>query len=79
MNFIIIIFFFVDNPAYVAVALSNDNKMGDDSAMECVPEGGRVRTYSSWTSSQPNYGASRQDVVSYNENSSCNRLHNEPY
>ncbi|XP_039764896.1 putative ferric-chelate reductase 1 homolog isoform X1 [Pararge aegeria] len=39
-----------DNPKYVAAALSMDNKMGDDSAMECVRnDNGRVNLFTSWT------------------------------
>lgn len=52
------------NPAYVAVALSTDNKMGDDSAMECVPENGQIRAYTSWTLPRPSPGVTRQGVVS---------------
>ncbi|KAI8423800.1 hypothetical protein MSG28_012811 [Choristoneura fumiferana] len=38
------------NPKYVAAALSMDNKMGDDSAMECVrSDNGRVNLFTSWT------------------------------
>ncbi|KAJ2944971.1 hypothetical protein O0L34_g1868 [Tuta absoluta] len=38
------------NPKYVASALSMDNKMGDDSAMECVRmDNGAVKLYTSWT------------------------------
>lgn len=33
----------------MAAALSMDNKMGDDSAMECVQENGRVSLFTSWT------------------------------
>lgn len=53
-----------ENPAYVAVALSTDNKMGDDSVMECVPENGQIRAYASWTLPRPNLGVTRQGVVS---------------
>lgn len=39
-----------DNPKYIAAALSMDNKMGDDSAMECVRnDNGRVNLFTSWT------------------------------
>ncbi|VVC86910.1 unnamed protein product [Leptidea sinapis] len=39
-----------DNPKYVSAALSMDNKMGDDSAMECVRnDNGRVNLFTSWT------------------------------
>lgn len=56
-----------DNLAYVAVALSNDDKMGDDSVMECVPENGRVHAYTSWTLPRPNLGVTRQGIVSLND------------
>uniref|UniRef100_A0A1L8E3J5 Putative reeler domain protein n=1 Tax=Nyssomyia neivai TaxID=330878 RepID=A0A1L8E3J5_9DIPT len=48
-----------NNPAYVAVGLSKDDKMMDDSVIECVPEGGRVNVYASWTEARP-YNAVRQ-------------------
>ncbi|XP_055626075.1 putative ferric-chelate reductase 1 homolog isoform X2 [Toxorhynchites rutilus septentrionalis] len=50
------------NPAYIAVGLSNDAKMGDDSVIECVPEQGVVNAYTSWTSAGP-YSASRQGIA----------------
>lgn len=53
-----------DNPAWIAVALSNDNKMGDDSVMECVPEAGQIRAYTSYTLPRPNLGVTRQGIVS---------------
>lgn len=48
--------------AYVASALSMDDKMGNDSVIECVPEGGSVRAYSSWTFRNPNFGVTRDEV-----------------
>lgn len=54
-----------DNAAYVAVALSDDDKMGDDSVMECVPEAGQIRAYTSWTLPRPNLGVTREGVVSW--------------
>lgn len=51
------------NPAYVALALSEDDKMGQDSVIECVPQQGTVRAHTSWTLSNP-YGVTREDVVS---------------
>lgn len=53
-----------ENPAYIAVALSTDSKMGNDSVMECVREGGQVRAYTSWTLPPPNLGVTRENVVS---------------
>ena len=58
------ILIFVENPAYVAVGLSNNDKMGDASVMECVPEAGSIRAYTSYTSGAPNYGITREQVVS---------------
>lgn len=51
-----------NRPAYVAVGLSNDAKMGDDSVIECVPEQGTVNAYTSWTFSGP-YGVSRKGIA----------------
>lgn len=51
-----------NRPAYVAVGLSNDAKMGDDSVIECVPEQGTVNAYASWTFAGP-YGVSRQGIA----------------
>nr|XP_032521906.1 putative ferric-chelate reductase 1 homolog isoform X2 [Danaus plexippus plexippus] len=40
----------IDNPKYVSAGLSTNNKMGDDSAMECVRnDNGRVSLFTSWT------------------------------
>lgn len=38
--------------------------MGDDSIIECVPQGGKVNAFTSWTSGNPNYGDSREGIVS---------------
>lgn len=54
-----------DNARYVAVGLSQDAKMGDDSVMECVRENGRIIAYASWTTPRPNLGNTRQGVVCY--------------
>ncbi|XP_019562157.1 putative ferric-chelate reductase 1 homolog isoform X1 [Aedes albopictus] len=51
-----------NRPAYIAVGLSNDAKMGDDSVVECVPEQGTVNAYASWTFAGP-YGVSRQGIA----------------
>lgn len=52
------------NPGWVGVGLSDDDKMGDDSVIECVKDGNRpVRAYMSWTSGAPNYGAKRLNNV----------------
>lgn len=47
----------------MALGLSVDDKMGDDAVIECVPEQGTVRAYTSWTAGPPNYGADREVVV----------------
>ena len=53
-----------DTAAYIAMALSVDKKMGDDSAIECVKENGIVKAYTSYTRAMPNnYGARRSEVV----------------
>ncbi|XP_075985959.1 putative ferric-chelate reductase 1 homolog [Anticarsia gemmatalis] len=50
------------NPKYVAAGLSMDNKMGDDSAMECVRnDNGRVNLYTSWTYPKDDPYVSRSD------------------
>lgn len=52
-----------DRAAYIAIALSNDDKMGKDSAIECVIENGVVSVFTSVTQAAPNdYGARRNDV-----------------
>lgn len=38
--------------------------MGDDSVIECIPEGNTVKAYTSWTHGAPNYGVTREQVVS---------------
>lgn len=53
-----------ENPRYVAVGLSEDTKMGDDSVMECVRENGQIQAYSSWNTPRPNLGNTREGVVS---------------
>lgn len=54
-----------DNARYVAVGLSDDTKMGDDSVVECVRENGRIQAYASWTTPRPNLGNTRRGVVSF--------------
>ncbi|XP_067633151.1 putative ferric-chelate reductase 1 homolog isoform X4 [Eurosta solidaginis] len=48
--------------AYIALGLSNDNKMGDDLVTECIPQNGKVNLYTSYTSGGPNYAAKRTNV-----------------
>lgn len=33
----------------MAIGLSDDNKMGKDSVIECVNEAGSIKAYASWT------------------------------
>lgn len=51
-----------NQPAYVALGLSEDDKMGDDSVMECIPENGRIALHLSWTTPRPNLGTTRDGV-----------------
>lgn len=51
-----------NQPAYIALGLSTDASMGDDSVIECVPQGGKIQLYSSYTSPRPNLGVSRDGV-----------------
>lgn len=44
---------------YVAVGLSDDDKMGDDSVVECVREGVGAKIYMSRTTPRPNLGVER--------------------
>ncbi|XP_037946002.1 putative ferric-chelate reductase 1 homolog isoform X1 [Teleopsis dalmanni] len=53
---------FENNAAYVALGLSDDNKMGDDLVIECVPQNGQISAYSSYTAGGPNYAATRAGV-----------------
>lgn len=50
--------------AWVGVGLSEDDKMGDDSVIECVKRGNGVAAYMSYTKGSPNYGAPRLANVS---------------
>ncbi|XP_050316010.1 putative ferric-chelate reductase 1 homolog [Anthonomus grandis grandis] len=45
--------------SWVGVGLSDDDKMGDDSVVECIKKNNGVAAYMSYTSGSPNYGASR--------------------
>lgn len=40
---------FSEKAAFVAVGLSRDRSMGDDSVVECVYEDGAINAYTSWT------------------------------
>lgn len=44
---------------YVAVGLSEDEKMGDDSVIECVREGNGAKAYMSRTIPRPTLGVER--------------------
>ena len=53
------------NAAFIAMGLSNDNRMGNDSVVECVKENGELKLYSSWTVvKNRRYSATREEVVS---------------
>lgn len=58
---------FPEEPNYVAVALSDDDKMGEDSVMECVQKDGRIQAFTSWTLVQPNRNIIREGVVSVSD------------
>lgn len=62
MTNLIPIFFPTENAAYIAVGLSQDDKMGDDSVVECVYENGRINAYTSWTNGKTE--STREGVVS---------------
>lgn len=60
-------------PAYIALGLSDDLKMGDDSVIECVPSPtGEMNAFTSYTSRDP-YAAGRdkipQDIITLIESS----------
>lgn len=48
--------------AYVALGLSSDDKMGEDSVMACIVQGDSVGLRSSWTTPRPNLGDTREGV-----------------
>lgn len=45
---------FDERNAYVALGLSHDDRMGEDSVMECVNDGGTVRAYTSYNNPRIN-------------------------
>lgn len=51
-----------NNVRYVAVGISEDDRMGNDAGMECIPINGEVRAFSSYVTPQPNLGSTRQGV-----------------
>lgn len=54
------------NAGYVAVGLSDDDKMGRDSVVECVSQSGSVKAFTSWTvAGAGKYDAPRTGIVSY--------------
>lgn len=53
----------VKSVAFIALALSDDGKMGGDSAIECVNEQGVIKPYASLTFVNGSYGAVRENVV----------------
>lgn len=50
----------LENIAYVALGLSRDNRMGEDSVMECVNEEGTAKAYTSYNNRRDN---TREGVV----------------
>lgn len=64
------------NAAWVGVGLSDDDKMGDDSVIECVKRGTGVAAYMSWTSRTP-FSATRLANVSKLFRSFGRNLNNE--
>jgi hypothetical protein len=53
------------NAGYVAVGLSEDDKMGRDSVVECVSQAGSVKAYTSWTVvANGKFDAPRTGIVS---------------
>jgi hypothetical protein len=50
--------------AYIATGLSTDDKMGDDSVVECINESGSVKAYTSWTiAGAGKFDSSRNGIV----------------
>lgn len=53
--------------SFISLALSDDHKMGLDSAIECVNDYGQVKVFTSMTRAIPNnFGARRSEIVSQN-------------
>lgn len=50
---------------YVSFGLSRDDRMGEDSVLECIVEDGSIRAYSSWNHPRSN---TRDQVVGSMEN-----------
>ncbi|XP_055859170.1 putative ferric-chelate reductase 1 homolog isoform X2 [Episyrphus balteatus] len=55
-----------NEPAYLALGLSTDDKMGDDLVTECIVQNGKVALFTSLTSGKPNYGTTRIGVPQKN-------------
>lgn len=54
------------NAGYVALGLSDDDKMGRDSVVECLVEAGSVKAYTSMTSvGNGKFDAPRTGIVSW--------------
>ncbi|XP_034935155.1 putative ferric-chelate reductase 1 homolog [Chelonus insularis] len=61
--------------SYIAVGLSNDNKMGDDSVVECIKENDTVSLHMSWNYGRDNMRNSTPDgIVSLEKTSVENGL-----
>ncbi|XP_043508551.1 putative ferric-chelate reductase 1 homolog isoform X1 [Frieseomelitta varia] len=57
---------------YVAVGLSDDSKMGDDSVVECANEGGKIALHMSWNSGKQNIRQPMQEGAVQLESSAIN-------
>lgn len=52
----------LQKPAYIALGLSDDDRMGGDSVIECVPENDKINAYTSYTTA-PTPFSSRRDGI----------------
>lgn len=60
------------NAGYVALGLSDDDKMGRDSVVECLVEAGTVRAYSSMTLvAGGKFDSPRTGIVSLKTTNAC--------
>jgi DOMON domain len=59
----------VKSAGYVALGLSDDDKMGRDSVVECINESGSVKAYTSMTVvANKKYDSPRTGIVSHGKN-----------
>lgn len=52
----------IQKPAYIALGLSDDDKMGGDSVIECVPENNRINAYTSYTTAPTPFASGRDGI-----------------